>query len=258
MKRNSPSPNHPYRYGSTKVGRDRFWWCVWDGSINMHVVLLPDAWGEAPTREAAETAAHAAAKGLHFFGPASLMPAKWVKDVGRRIVLARERECKAAATPGSGLTDSQSREYLYRSWGIHSVFRRHEIIKKTLKRIFVSAESDCGTDRGCTWELENFGPFGVKQLSLDRAKLERGESIRGFTLEPPVASEFEVKVQVQVELLECFATLGFREAPETVEAVDRQFRRLAKHHHPDKGGDAETFKKIHKAYDVATRQVLGV
>ena len=62
MKRNSPSPNHPYCYGSTKVSRDRFWWCVWDGWINMHAVVLPDAWGEAPTRETAETAAHAAAK----------------------------------------------------------------------------------------------------------------------------------------------------------------------------------------------------
>ncbi|QST03125.1 DnaJ domain-containing protein (plasmid) [Pontibacillus sp. ALD_SL1] len=33
------------------------------------------------------------------------------------------------------------------------------------------------------------------------------------------------------------------------ETIKKSYRALAKTHHPDRGGDAETFKKIQKAYE---------
>jgi hypothetical protein len=48
----------------------------------------------------------------------------------------------------------------------------------------------------------------------------------------------------------CLAIMGLR-PPVTVESVKSRFRELARTAHPDRGGDAATFIKIHRAYSEA-------
>ena len=41
-----------------------------------------------------------------------------------------------------------------------------------------------------------------------------------------------------------------RPTPETLEELKAQYRKLAMKHHPDKGGDTETMKKVNAEYDL--------
>jgi curved DNA-binding protein CbpA len=40
----------------------------------------------------------------------------------------------------------------------------------------------------------------------------------------------------------------------TPDEIKQAYRKLVKEHHPDRGGDAEKFKKINEAYDVLKDQ----
>lgn len=42
----------------------------------------------------------------------------------------------------------------------------------------------------------------------------------------------------------------------TLEEAKKQYRELAKQHHPDKGGDVETMKEINSEYDYLTAKIL--
>ena len=42
----------------------------------------------------------------------------------------------------------------------------------------------------------------------------------------------------------------FKPIPETLEELKAQYRKLAMKHHPDKGGDTETMKKVNVEYDL--------
>ena len=46
-----------------------------------------------------------------------------------------------------------------------------------------------------------------------------------------------------------YDALGIKKGADSSE-VKKAFMKLAKTHHPDKGGDAEEFKKIQRAYEV--------
>ena len=50
--------------------------------------------------------------------------------------------------------------------------------------------------------------------------------------------------------LNALAALGGLRANATKDEITAAYKKLAKEHHPDKGGDDETFKRIHNAYAV--------
>ncbi len=55
---------------------------------------------------------------------------------------------------------------------------------------------------------------------------------------------------------ECFAVLGL--GPDvTADEIRRRYRELAMEHHPDRGGDAAAFNRIHQAYEEACRMVIA-
>lgn len=60
------------------------------------------------------------------------------------------------------------------------------------------------------------------------------------------------QAQQQPKLPECFKKLGFSEWPKTKDEVKKNFRELAKQHHPDKGGDAVKFEELNQAYQEAS------
>lgn len=58
-----------------------------------------------------------------------------------------------------------------------------------------------------------------------------------------------------MSLSSAFGVLGL--SPEaTVDAVKARWRELARQHHPDKGGDAETFHKFRQAYMTALQAAI--
>ena len=50
--------------------------------------------------------------------------------------------------------------------------------------------------------------------------------------------------------LNALAALGGLRANATKDEITAAYKKLAKEHHPDKGGDDEMFKQIHTAYAV--------
>ncbi len=50
--------------------------------------------------------------------------------------------------------------------------------------------------------------------------------------------------------MNCFEKMHLPQSA-TLEEVKQQWRILAAHHHPDKGGDAKTFDDYHRAYRTA-------
>ena len=51
-----------------------------------------------------------------------------------------------------------------------------------------------------------------------------------------------------------FATMGLRRDNATPEEVKAAYKTRATQHHPDKGGDPETFQLLQKAYEVALKE----
>ena len=131
--------------------------------------------------------------------------------------------------PAKG-SKAQPVEYLWYSSFDEEVCKRKwiavPILRKTEKRVY----------------LRHYD----RSLSLDRRKLELNGNIwskRGwqiFYLQPG-------QDDVVPEYLQVLG-LGLNA---TEEQVKTAYRRLARRHHPDVGGDAEEFKRVHAAYEMA-------
>lgn len=49
--------------------------------------------------------------------------------------------------------------------------------------------------------------------------------------------------------------LGLDESESDLEVIDREYKKLARKHHPDAGGDLEEFKKVNKAHKLIKKQM---
>ena len=58
-----------------------------------------------------------------------------------------------------------------------------------------------------------------------------------------------------VKLPECLVRLGFSEMPADAGQVRSRYRQLARAMHPDAGGDASAFTKLHEAYEQAMTMI---
>jgi hypothetical protein len=100
-------------------------------------------------------------------------------------------------------------------------------------------------------------------IRLDRASLEQrgyafvslGDADR-FGLEEPLffTTPNSERMGAAVGQQDCYVLLELT-PPYTVEAVKRAYRRLAKQHHPDRGGDAAHFLALQSAYRQALERV---
>ena len=68
-----------------------------------------------------------------------------------------------------------------------------------------------------------------------------------------IANSFldEVRSEEAVKLPECLVRLGFSEMPADASQVRSRYRQMARAMHPDAGGDASAFTKLHEAYEEA-------
>jgi hypothetical protein len=125
--------------------------------------------------------------------------------------------------------------------------RSHRIIKMTKRSIFV--EKGGWRPEG-TWR-----DFDVESYRLDRAELEAtGEVWSRQAGDRFHAEPYEQRRQLHRQ--QYLVDLGLP-AGATKNQIEAQFRRLVKVHHPDCGGDAESFKRIRAAYQEAITQVAA-
>ena len=151
-------------------------------------------------------------------------------------------------------------EYLWhgrRYWTTHPVggeqvgwntrFEQCEVLKKTATRIHILSPS-CGP------------------MQLNRMKLERDGKVYHSRVheyfystrpavdpEKPTQAFYDVEARIQALLHgthPAFSVLGLSRGCSRGD-VQRAYRRLAKIHHPDLGGSAQVFTRIHTAYTQA-------
>ena len=69
--------------------------------------------------------------------------------------------------------------------------------------------------------------------------------------------DFSEDQNVESQRKDARKTLGVEEDCNEVEAIDKNYKQLAKKHHPDLGGDAEMFKKINNAHKILKRELAA-
>ncbi len=119
------------------------------------------------------------------------------------------------------------------------------MVKKTAKRVFVERDS-------YSWEEDGQTFHDVRTIALDREELERegcaSSHWNGYSYF--FTTPYNVRhVAYKPPCLEFLCV----DQPCTIEDVDKAYRRLAMKFHPDRGGDAESFKSLQRAYEEALR-----
>lgn len=136
----------------------------------------------------------------------------------------------------------------------------HLILKRTPKYLYVEAFPYRPNGRADQW-----GDLLIERIRLNRASLERdGFAFVSFAdaelygLEEPLffTTPHNERVNAVGGALDCFAQLELS-PPYSVEAVKRAYRRLAKQHHPDRGGAAAHFLALQMAYRQALEALGG-
>ncbi len=228
------------------LGKDRWFWVVWD-NYDAVCERRARAEGHEATKEAAEARMMAAAgpAGIHA-GPYS----GWAREYHHELCVRRRAEKRSDAT------DAAPVEYVYlwhhEDWsemGTHypAHFTEARVVKKTAKRVYVE------------WKVDHtlMGDVDVRTVILDRAELERVGRTEAPGLGWYQEREFYLKPERPQEPRKapaCVLALGLR-WPCTDRDIRRAYRRKAKEHHPDAGGDGQEFIALQKAYEEALRLV---
>jgi hypothetical protein len=127
----------------------------------------------------------------------------------------------------------------------------HLILKRTPKYVYVEPFPYHPDEGVGQWD-----DLLIERIRLNRASLERdGFAFISFTdadlygFEEPLffTTPHKDRVVGAGGVQDCFALLELT-PPTTVEAVKRAYRRLAKQHHPDRGGAASQFLALQMAY----------
>ena len=227
-------------WGRCSLARNRWHWVVWRDFDDVYDNADPIATGYAASAEECEAAA------LAIEPTAANVPAGWASRHHRKSCVQRRM-----GKPASDSTQAVRQEYLYTDhdkgdwWdgtGDWLYSRPHRVVKVTKHSVFV--DKDRWRPDG-TWR-----EYDVETYRLDRHKLDgtgevwsRQARERFYT--KPIEErrqQHRPKYLVDLDL----------PAGATKRQIKAQFRRLARVHHPDCGGNAEDFKRIRAAYEQAT------
>lgn len=134
------------------------------------------------------------------------------------------------------------------------------VFKRTPKYVYVAATPYVADQQQGHW-----AGVSSRTIRLDRSSLEKwGFAFVGFAdaeqygLEEPLfyTTPNSRRVGDASTQADCFAQLELT-PPYSVEAVKRAYRRLAKQHHPDRGGAAAHFLALQMAYRQALELLAG-
>lgn len=212
------------------LGKSRWFWLAyrsWEALVDGEGPL---ATGYAPSAQEAEQAAGTAAPGAEHYGNGT------AAYYHRQLCVKRR-----AAKPASNHTGTTVQEFLYTDWlseyDTNWQSCPHLVVKQTRKLIFVEKNNYCPD------------PWDRHAYALNRAELEtNGSAWSPSAREYFHTTPYEQRRQhwVSPEL----AVLGLKVGASKQE-VKAAYRRLARQHHPDCGGDPAMFKAIHAAYEQA-------
>lgn len=235
-------------FSRCKAGKDKWLWvvhkeiCYWDNEPIVH--------GFATSPELAHEQAAAAV------GPLQQAP-NMMAEHFRSKQAALKRSQRKATTSGT-----TALEFVYNCHSYYSDFdggrqdsiTPYRIVKKTKKRIYVEAEP-YREDRSTSGDWRD---FVVDTFVLDRSHFEKtGKARRNkgwyntFYSDPAIYHAERRSTDYRPE---CFVGLGVP-AGATVKEIQSAYRRLARKTHPDSGGDAEEFKKVHAWFEDAMAMV---
>jgi len=158
---------------------------------------------------------------------------------------------KKRAGRNSENTDAAQLEFVYHDWGSDYDGKMgssaHRVVKKTSTRVYVE-------NRVWSWEENGKAYHEVDTFVLNRQKLEAeggaySRRQRNFFYTKP-HEERHAKPKPMP-----FVILGV-DVGCSQEDIHRAYRKQVKKAHPDHGGDADQFKRLHAAYEEALK-IIG-
>lgn len=204
--------------------------------------------GSAPTRAAADEAAHSAAASVDA-AAISLTIGKGgaAADYARELLAEARARRPSASTADPAPVASAFR--LAVAWDPASgrTAARTEIaqvVRRTARLVFLERSS----------RLSEGGAVVVSTIALPREALERGEVVRGWSLREPSPEEIRAALAPfggACLVPEWASVLGLS-WPCSESDAKRAFRRAARSAHPDAGGDSTAFQRLSAAYEAAT------
>jgi hypothetical protein len=163
---------------------------------------------------------------------------------------------KRRASQQSSTTDAKEIEYLYVDYEGDYIDGSvaHRIIKKTANRVYVARYPVRSPNEDDKWEEDGQTYHDVETIVLDRRKLEtEGHAHSRRCHESFHTTPWETRHRPATP--QYLDLLGL-EGGASAETIKVAYRRLAKEHHPDHGGNAEEFKRLQEAYEMAMANVV--
>lgn len=239
----------PY-FSRCAIGRNKWFWVTYpnfDAICHSPVDGAVEASGIATSAMEAEEQARAAIQEKHGDAAPKQLQTYFASGVHHRQTIRR----RASQPNKAENTGAREVEYLYTDYeGDYSEGSlKHRILKKTAKRVYVARYSvtDCQEDD--KWEEDGQVFHDVRTVVLDRQQLETegcATSKRHWNMFYTTPRE----ERIQPATPRCLAVLGLKRGADR-ESINGAYRRLAMRHHPDQGGDAEDFKRVQEAYEMA-------
>lgn len=230
-------------WGRCSLRRNRWYWVVYRNWDDIFDQADPIATGYATSPEECEAAA------LEVEPEAVSFRSGLAEGHHRKLRVQRWME------KATDQKNAVEQEYLYTDHGRGDYWdgqgdwlysQRHRIFKKAKRSVFVEKDQ---------WRPdEGWRTYDVETYRLDRAELDATGEVRSrqardrFYTKP--REERRQKSQSQEARPRCLIELDLP-AGAIKAQIKSQYRRLAKLHHPDCGGNAEDFKRIQAAYERA-------
>jgi curved DNA-binding protein CbpA len=233
--------NRPH-YSVVSVGCGRWYWTVWPDRGAWFDGRDPAHQGYAEKQDNAEAEARAAAERIRqpHQRPIARMGASSART-WHKVKAGRKRQRHQAKSSGAAPV-----EFVYHKYSYDDDCHPHRIVKRTAQRI--SVVKSCHVEDSWEWG----GVLFLPTTPLDRQILERGDTVktrRGWEwwkLTPwkPTRPECPRYLADSIEFLGLVWPCDLTD-------VAKAYRQLACVHHPDRGGDGGSFKKLQYHFELA-------
>jgi hypothetical protein len=220
-------------FSRCSISKDRWYWvvgCDYDYELNGY--SKPSAEGITDSSEAALKLA------VEACGPVRLARSQIACGYHKQTIAERRMERTTKSTKPS------LNEFAYLCDGFTEA---HRIVKKTANFIYVEHDPARFLPTN-TWRDYSRRTFRLDRHQFEKhGKAERlGNRYQTYYSDPDVFKEERRGSSIPL----CFVELGMTEIG-TLDQVKGAYKRLAKKHHPDVGGDAEDFKQLCSTYEAA-------